>query len=113
MEIGQAIRGTRIETPNLTPEEHQYAREELERLVPPPELERSLAKLAIQVALEPSFSVKNHITCASPQAKGRTWMGAIAKVRHQKFGDTKGFDPSDYEIEAVMQDLDEVIWGEV
>lgn len=110
METGQAIRGQFIETQRITSEERRWCEEELERQVPPEELERSLAKLAIQFAMENSFTPKNHVTCALPERPGRSWYGEIKKVRHQKFGTTEGFDPAGYEIEAICQDLDTVIW---
>lgn len=106
------IGGTQPQT-GFSPENYLECRERLVAVVPPEELERSLAKLAIQIALEPAFSVRNHVACAQPEVPGRTWMGAIKKVRHEKFGDTKGFNEADYELEAIMQDLDEQIWGEI
>lgn len=108
----EAIHGTAIES-GFGAEEYLDARQRLIDLVAPEEVERSLAKLAIQIALEPAFSVANHVSCAQPERPGRSWLGAIKKVRHEKFGDTQGFDAADYEIEALMQDLDEVIWGEI
>ena len=109
--IHEAIRGQKVESENLTLEQRQWCEEELERLVPPEQLERSLAKLAIQLVMEPSFTPSNHVACAKPERPGRTWYGEIKKVRHTRFGDTNGFDPSGYEIEALMRDTDEVIWG--
>ena len=108
----EPIHGTRIET-GFSPEDYLECRERLIEIGPPEEVERSLARLAIQITLEPSFSNSNHVACARPQAVGRTWMGAIKKVRHEKFGDDKGFNAGDYEVEAIMQDLDEVIWGTI
>lgn len=108
----EAIHGTRIET-GFSPEDYLACRDRLVEIVPHEELERSLAKLAIQVALESSFSISNHVACARPQAVGRTWMGMIKKVRHEKFGDTKGFNEAEYELEAIMQDSDDIIWGSV
>lgn len=109
MEMGQAIRGTKIET-GFTPEQRQWCEEELERLVPPEELQRSLGKLSVQIALEPGFTEANHVACALPDTAQRSWMAKIRKVRQTKFGDTKGFNPADYELEAMMQDIEDVIW---
>lgn len=106
----EAIRGTSVES--LDTLNIQYCIDEITRLVDEPERTRSLAKLAVQVAMESSFTERNHIYCALPEKPGRSWYGTIKKVRHEKFGDTRGFDPAGYELEAIMQDVDGVIWRE-
>lgn len=104
--IMEAIRGTT----DFVPEPERTAEEVLGALQPPEVAERALAKLAIQRVFE-NFSEAQHIKCASPERPGRTWLGMIRKVRWQQYGDTKGFDAGDYELEAIMNDTDELIWG--
>lgn len=108
--MNTVIRGNFVESGRLSQEEIQQARDQLAVRVAPEELERSLAKLSIQLVMESGFTVANHVTCAMPENKERSWFGMIKKIRHEKYKSIEGFDPAGYEIEAICQDLDDIIW---
>lgn len=108
--MNTVIHGNFIESGRLSQEDIQQAKDQLAIRVPQEELERSLAKLSIQLVMESGFSVANHVTCAMPETKERSWFGIIKKIRHEKYKSLDGFDPAGYEIEALCQDLDDIIW---
>lgn len=82
----------------------------LSRLEPPEVAQIALAKLCVQKSLRLDFTEEQHIKCALPPVVGRTWAGKIRQVLHGKYGDTNGFEDVDLENEAIMLDVDEVIW---
>ena len=82
----------------------------LSQLEPPEVADVALAKLAVQRSLRLDFNEEQHVKCALPPAAGRTWAGKIRYVLHQKYGDARGFENGDLETEAVMLDVDQVIW---
>lgn len=84
--------------------------EVLSALQPPEVAEIALAKYAVQKSLRLDFNDDQHIKCAKPPEVGRTWAGKIRYVLHQKYGGSQGFEDADLENEAIMLDVDEIIW---
>lgn len=86
------------------------ADEFLAEIQPPEASQVALAKLAVQKSLRLDFTEEQHIKCALPPVVGRTWAGKIRYVLHQKYGNANGFENGDLETEAVMLDVDQIIW---
>lgn len=106
----EILQATPIETPSITPDVDQEIYEVLDQIWPPREAQRAIAKYEVQKALRFGFNQSQHIHCATDVRPGRTWSGAIRKVLWQKYGGAEGFCDGDLDLEASIQDFDEVIY---
>lgn len=112
MEVGGVTRGTALQAPRgLSLAESDQVVFALIEKSPPEEVERSLAKFAVQLEVFPEFTVGNHIACAQPETPGNSWYRMIGKKMWDKYR-CSDFDQAEVEITAVCLDVDSVIWGE-
>jgi len=106
----EIMRATPIEVASQPLDEHQEILEVLGQIEPPREADRALAKYAVQRSLRLPFTVGEHIECASPETEVRTWGKKCLQAFRYKFGNEDGFLVADLELEALMLDLEEVIY---
>lgn len=105
----ETLQATPIETRAITLEDHQQILDTLGQIEPPTEASRALAKYAVQRSLRLPFMVDQHVALASEETPGRSWGKRVLQLHTRKFGNG-GFRIADLENEAIMLDLDEVIW---
>lgn len=106
----EMLRATPLEYPSQPDEDHQRVLEALGQIEPPRESQRAIAKYQVQRALRFGFSKSQHIHCATDMRPGKTWAGNIRKVLHGKYGGVEGFEDADLELEATLQDTEEIIY---
>lgn len=105
----EILQATPIEYPAITLEDHQRILDTLAVIEPPREADRALAKYAVQRSLRLPFNKDQHIALASEETPGRSWGKRVLQLHTRKFGEG-GFEMADLENEAIMMDLDQVIY---
>lgn len=105
----EIMRATPIEVAFQELDEHQEILEVLGQIEPPREADRALAKYAVQRSLRLPFNKDQHIALASEETPGRSWGKRVLQLHTRKFGEG-GFCIGDLETEAIMMDLDGVIY---
>lgn len=105
----EILQATPIETRSVTLEDHQHILDTLALIEPPREADRALAKYAVQRSLRLPFNKEQHIALASEETPMRSWGKRVLQLHTRKFGEG-GFCIGDLENEAIMMDLDEVIY---
>jgi hypothetical protein len=110
----EAIKGSVIQTPRgITQEEADWVIDQVFEKAPAEEIQRSLAKFAVQVEVLPEFNKQNHLACALPETPQRGWYGMIGKKFYDKYKSSETLQAAEIELTALMLGVDEVIWGEV
>lgn len=105
----EPIHGTFIETrTRLTFEEDCWVYEQLDEW-PPRLAQANHARFEVQKALY-EFTPKQH-EYAAKDRRDRSWYKRIGKILMSKYGDDKGFDPAAIELEVLMSDSEELIYG--
>lgn len=105
----EILQATPIEYPAITLEDHKYILDVLAVIEPPREADRALAKYAVQRSLRLPFNKDQHIALASEETPMRSWGKRVLQLHTRKFGEG-GFCIGDLENEAIMMDLDGVIY---
>mgnify|MGYP000976789619 FL=1 len=107
----EAIRGSVIQTPRgITQEETDWVINQVFEKAPEEEIQRCLAKLAVQIEVLPEFTKENHLACALPETPQRSWYGMLGKKFYDKYKSSETLPVAEIELTALMLGVDELIW---